>query len=287
MSDTRIMSRPYVIGGTNTSFVVPAAGASLLLDPGILTATATMAYSSRKLRTAYAGKALKARTTDGTDSNADIGFTGTDLDTGALATLVSGAGATAAGIDTWYDQTVTAVTNNNGTRTQIPLIVTGSANITQNGHVWAAGTTAHCLFSSSGALGFARPTSFAILARYDTVANNQVIFGDFNGGLESLIQGASTFFGMSNGSFMPSTVAADTSLHSFFGTFNGASSSIVVDGTTTNGNAGANVTINEIDLWIFNGNAHIAEVIFFQNTTLSGTDITTIRTSWQSYWGAP
>lgn len=67
--------------------------------------TAQRAYGLRKLRTAYAGSAIRVRrSSDSTES--DIGFTaGGELDT---ATLLTFAGAGSAYVKTWYDQSGSA-----------------------------------------------------------------------------------------------------------------------------------------------------------------------------------
>ncbi len=77
---------PYVFGG-----------GSLLLD---LYPSAAVAYSLRKLRTAYTGNAIRVRrSSDNTEQ--DIAFSGNDLDTSSLTTFCSG---TNGFITTWYDQ---------------------------------------------------------------------------------------------------------------------------------------------------------------------------------------
>lgn len=69
----------------------------LLLDqvPG-----AVAAYSSRKLRTAYAGSALRVRRFSD-NAEQDIGFSAGLLDTAALVAFVSGGGGY---VSKWYDQ---------------------------------------------------------------------------------------------------------------------------------------------------------------------------------------
>lgn len=93
-------------GTISIGFPFTATGTvGLLLDGR--TATATAAYSLRKLRTAYAGSCIRIRkTADGTES--DIGFSATPdgngdywVDTAAIASFAP-AGCT---ITTWYDQT--------------------------------------------------------------------------------------------------------------------------------------------------------------------------------------
>lgn len=71
--------------------------AGLLLD---LYPNASAAYSLRKLRTAYAGSAVKVRrSSDNTEQ--DIGFVGNELDTASLLSFV---GAGDGFVSVWYDQ---------------------------------------------------------------------------------------------------------------------------------------------------------------------------------------
>lgn len=69
-------------------------------SPLLDTYPAAVAYSLRKLRTAYSGSAIRVRrASDNSEQN--IGFSGNDLDVSALTTFCSG---TDGFIRTWYDQ---------------------------------------------------------------------------------------------------------------------------------------------------------------------------------------
>src|SRR5262245_14294566 len=71
------------------------------VSPLDLIGTAAKAgYSTRKLRSAYAGSALKVRRSSD-DATQDIGFVSDQLDTATLASFV---GANNGFINTWYDQ---------------------------------------------------------------------------------------------------------------------------------------------------------------------------------------
>jgi hypothetical protein len=100
--------------------------ASLLLDTY---SGASVAYSLRKLRTAYTGNAIRVRrSSDNTEQN--IGFVNNVLDTSSLLTFV---GAGNGFVTTWYDQSGNA---NNATQTTAanqPQIVSSGAMITTNG----------------------------------------------------------------------------------------------------------------------------------------------------------
>lgn len=78
--------------------VTAAAGSSPVLDG--LSASAAAAYSLRKLRSAYAGSAIRVRRSSD-NAEADIGFTGNNFDTAALLAHV---GVGDGFVTTWYDQ---------------------------------------------------------------------------------------------------------------------------------------------------------------------------------------
>jgi hypothetical protein len=91
-----------------------SAGASLLLD----LYPATVAYSLRKLRTAYAGACIRVRRSSD-NAESDIGFNAGVLDTAALLSFV---GAGDGFVVTWYDQM--GVSNmTNSVLTRQPIIV--------------------------------------------------------------------------------------------------------------------------------------------------------------------
>lgn len=113
-------------GTTAANLTVNAPSASLLLD---LYPSAAVAYSLRKLRTAYTGSAIRVRrSSDNTEQ--DIGFTGNDLDTTALTTFC---GAGNGFVTTWYDQSGNAQNATMSTQANQPQIVSSGVVVTQNG----------------------------------------------------------------------------------------------------------------------------------------------------------
>jgi hypothetical protein len=102
-----------------------SATAALLLDtyPG-----ANVAYSLRKLRTAYTGAAIRVRrSSDNTET--DIGFVANVLDTSALTTFV---GANNGFITIWYDQSGNGNNLAQTTALNQPIIVNSGSLITRN-----------------------------------------------------------------------------------------------------------------------------------------------------------
>jgi hypothetical protein len=100
-----------------------SAGASLLLD----LYPATAAYSLRKLRTAYAGAAIRVRRSSD-NAEQDIGFIGNDLDTASLLTFV---GANDGFVVTWYDQSGAGENVTRAVLIQQPLIVSSGVVVTK------------------------------------------------------------------------------------------------------------------------------------------------------------
>ena len=104
--------------------IMPKASTALLLD----TYTgASVAYSLRKLRTAYTGSAIRVRRTDLAEQ--DIGFVSNQLDTASLLTFC---GAGNGFVTTWYDQSGNARNATNATALNQPKIVNAGALIEQN-----------------------------------------------------------------------------------------------------------------------------------------------------------
>jgi hypothetical protein len=100
--------------------------AALLLD---LYPSAAAAYSVRKLRTAYAGSAIRVRRSSD-NAEQDIGFSGNDLDTSALTTFV---GANNGFVTTFYDQSGNARNATQTTAANQPQIVVSGTLLTQGG----------------------------------------------------------------------------------------------------------------------------------------------------------
>jgi len=94
--------------------------APLLLD---LVAGAAIAHSLRKVRSAYAGSAIRVRRSSD-NAEADIGFVGIDLDT---ASLLAFAGSGSAFVVTWYDQSTNAQHATQTTAASQPRIVNAGA----------------------------------------------------------------------------------------------------------------------------------------------------------------
>jgi len=98
----------------------------LLLD---LFPNAAVAYSLRKLRTAYSGSAIRVRRSSD-NAEQDINFVGGDLDTASLLTFC---GAGNGFVTTWYDQSGNARNATQTTAGSQPRIVNGGVVELENG----------------------------------------------------------------------------------------------------------------------------------------------------------
>ena len=111
-----------MIGYGNSYFLTRKFGGVTPPAPQLLLDTypnAAVAYSLRKLRTAYSGSAIRVRrSSDNTEQN--IGFVGNDLDTASLLTFC---GAGNGFITTWYDQSTNANNSTQATAVNQPQIV--------------------------------------------------------------------------------------------------------------------------------------------------------------------
>jgi hypothetical protein len=115
-----------MITGYSNTISVTTSAPSLLLD---LYPNAQFAVSVRKLRAAYTGSAIRVRRSSD-NAEQDIGFSGTDLDTGALTTFCA---STNGYIVRWYDQSGNGNDVTQGTGVDQPQIVSGGSVLTTNG----------------------------------------------------------------------------------------------------------------------------------------------------------
>jgi len=152
------MSRRFVYYGAGRS------SATLLLDDY----PAVVAYSLRKLRTAYTGSAVRVRrSSDNTEQ--DIGFVGNSLDTASLLSFV---GANNGFVTTWYDQQ----SSNDliqATSTRQPQIVASGSLILRGGEpsVKFDGSNDRMIYNASVMNSGARNTSYFSVSNNDTSSN--------------------------------------------------------------------------------------------------------------------
>lgn len=150
-------------------------GVPLLLDTY---PNAAVAYSLRKLRTAYTGSAIRVRRSSD-NAEQDINFVNGDLDTASLLTFC---GAGNGFITTWYDQSGNGFNVTNFTAAQQPSIVTSGVIVTMNGkpaiNDYATNTINKSLQNTTFN-GSSNHYSFNVLKHN---ATNQLLFNNNAGG---------------------------------------------------------------------------------------------------------
>jgi hypothetical protein len=169
---------------TTTSTTTTAA--PLLLDTY---SGSRVAYSLRKLRTAYAGSAVRVRRSND-NSEQDIGFVGEAFDTASLSTFV---GSNSAFVTKWYDQSGGARDAAQTTAANQPRIVNAGTIETENGKPsvnFGTNSNNWWLDLPSGALAASNLCSYFQVARVNTFASsNAGVFApstDNSKGLEVL-----------------------------------------------------------------------------------------------------
>jgi hypothetical protein len=175
-----------------------SAGASLLLDlyPG-----AVMAWSLRKLRTAYSGYCIRVRRSSD-NAEQDIGFVNNFLDT---ATLLSFVGAGDGLVTTWYGQDAVGINFTQATAGRQPRIVSSGVLVTDGGkaavNFYVSNVIANSNLNTAIIPIGSRVTansSFYGVSKYTSATERRLFISDFG----------NTFF-----SLFPDT-AQDTSLSS-------------------------------------------------------------------------
>jgi hypothetical protein len=137
--------------------------AALLLD----TYTgAAAAYSVRKLRTAYAGSAIRVRRSSD-NAEQDIGFSGGNLDTSALTTFCSG---TDGFVTTWYDQSGNAQNATQTSATAQPQIVSSGSVLTQNSKPTIKYDGTNDFLSGSAISNFVTASTFSNIAVFNPIS---------------------------------------------------------------------------------------------------------------------
>lgn len=245
------------------------------------------AYSTRKLRTAYSGSAIRVRRSSDS-AEQDIGFSGNELDTVSLASFV---GANNGLVTTWYDQSGNGVNATQSTPGDQPPLVASGTNYTINSKPslrWTGGNQ-RLAFSSTQAI----PVSVYMVARFNSyVAGAHLLDGSGISPRMLLGYGGSTNYQMYNGGSAANGGTTDTTTaHCLVGVFNNASSSLSIDGGSnvisgSIGTQGRGATIIGAGYVSTGFNGWIPELVCF-NDAISGTDASTCRSSAQSYWGTP
>lgn len=272
--------------------------AGLFLDSGV--ATAANGYSLRKLRSAYAGYAIKVRRSND-NATQDIGFVGSDLDTASLATFV---GANSAYIDTWYDQ-VASANLTQATTTKQPRIVNAGVLDTKNSLPSMAFDFGRPDFLSTTASGLASQTQFTGSVVASTTAGSRILSYSEIGGSDYgaagnviiIYRDSDNVKTIRNGTDSTGQTTVSGQLFSAFTIYNATQGFTTLDGTAgtpisfaataltsstprftvgnnagSHGGEGVSGTISEVILWA---------------SALSVGDRASLVADTRAYWGTP
>lgn len=252
-----------------------------------------LAISTRKLRTAYAGSAIRV---DHGGTQRDIGFVSNVLDTATLATECAGVTCK---VVTWYDQSGAA-----GGPFDHTVVITNAPTIYQSGAVNAINSKPALLFSSAQFLSNTSLSANPVNTLYEnaviswTSGTGGIVGASGAGGLEwrvdgptmSLLKAQTAGIGTSTLSLTAATGAvveaqynSTTGLYSFWLNRAAAGSATLAQAlTATTSQIGVGSGISEP----FNGS--IGEVILYDlGGGIPGASQTSITLNQKAYWGTP
>jgi hypothetical protein len=196
--------------------------------------SAAAAYSLRLLRVGYTGSAIRVRrASDNTEQ--DIGFVSNLLDTSSLTSFCSG---TNGFVTTWYDQSGNGYDATQSTAASQPQIVSGGSVISENGK-----PSVQFIKSNLNFLQYTFSSALIQPGTYFVVNQNtssfSVIASNSNTTRWQIYRdNIQKTFRIYGGADLNSGINSDNQLL-IYGLFNGTSSSIGINSTTTiNGNAG-------------------------------------------------
>ena len=260
-------------------------GQPLLLDTY---SGAAVAYSVRKLRTAYSGAALRVRrSSDNAESN--IGFVANQLDTASLLSFV---GAGNGFVTTWYDQSGNARNATNTTAANQPQIVSSGSILQINSKPALTFDGTNDSLASSFGSTILHPISIFNTVTYPTYnpSTNKYIFDSASSPRTAFIQSTLNRLQLFSGVVLevPNTYIFNQGSQYLFSTLsNSTSSYISVNGNIeVTGNSGTS-GINALTLARRFSNAEYADVKY-QELVLYPSNQTTnkslIETNINSYF---
>jgi hypothetical protein len=258
---------------TSNSCAVSSA-VSLLLDTMTV---AARAYSTRKLRAAYAGSALRVRRSSD-NSEQDIGFSSNELDTSALTTFV---GANDGFVAKWYDQSGAGDDAVQATAGSQNKIVNMGTLVTRNGKaclvcntVGGLNTTAAATYKEANAVG--SYSGGATYINYPGLVNTATAANSFITGMSGTavfhdgIPGARSFYVDNVLKAGKESPMSDTLFQ--------------VRSTHASASTSENLQLCAYPGVPWTGNA--CELMVWTNQ-LSGGDATTLYNNQKAYWGTP
>jgi Alpha-L-arabinofuranosidase B, catalytic len=263
-----------------------AAGGAPPLD-GL--ATPTGAYSFRKLRSAYAGNAVRLRRASD-NAELDIGFLGATGFTGAPwneAAATSHCAATTCFIKTRYDQSGAAKDLVQASAAAQPPLIFNCKGVLPCWRIASSATLSWATSTTTPATGV---VSISVVANRDSgtgscfwlrqnVNNNRLQ-------ATSAVANQWVLFGGTGGTI--TAVVTDGAWHAAQAVVNAAASGLTVDGTTTTGTVTGNVAAGVTG--ILGSTTSVcsgAEEIIWDNVALTAGEIAALTANQRSYWGTP
>jgi hypothetical protein len=248
-----------------------------LLDQ--LGVNATRAYSTRKLRAAYTGSAIRIRRSSD-NAELDIGFSGEDLNTAAVATFV---GANSAYVVKWYDQSGSADNCVQATVASQPRIVNAGTLDVRN-------TKAAPLFDAvddylQNSTGPTVQEAGVLVATSQAGPNFSTVLGAYSSVTQVMLDTAGAVPTWDNNFTAMKTVFAVNNVSTFNAVFGGvlqqidqaATSPVVYTATQIGGDR-----LTAGRYWP----GWIGEIVLFSAALTSGNR-TAMYTNQKTYWGTP
>ncbi len=239
---------------------------------------ASVAYSVRKLRTAYAGPCLRVRESGG-NTETDIGFSGNNLDTASLAVFCAGVDGF---VTKWYDQSGNANDAAQATAANQPKIVSAGSVLTINSKPALLFDGTNDFFTTGSAVSATAPWTASDVVNRTSNANTVVslsaqpsggAFTAFNIGSAAYIADRSAVFytfalatsgqmariSMALASTVQSLVVNGSSI-SGSASGQGASNNFSEVGSQTGSSNYTNGSLQEVVLWTLDQTANITGI---------------------------
>lgn len=273
-------------------------GGGLLLDT--LSSTPLFSYSLRKLKTSYAGAAIRIRRSSD-NSEQDIGFSSGNLDTPAISSFV---GANSAYITKWYDQTGNSYDAVQATQGEQPRIVNAGTIETLSSKNVIRFTGSNFLAVTGLPINSATATGVVVVSVDAAVVDQRIISlhessnaDDYNNTNSAFFLGAydNLMLGYRNGGFLSQkSYASYTTMYSAMSIFDGTNHTAYVSNSGATPVASSGTFANPtgfINIGAAKSGSNylagtLSEILFFL-VDVGSTDRGTINTSHQSAWGTP
>lgn len=188
-------------------------------------------------------------------------------------------------INTLYDQTGNGDDLNQGTQANRPTLVTSCIGSLP---CMACSGSQNMILTGWGNPGQPFATSAVVNRTGNTTAFSDWLGSSSGGTAQSLFLNSANTVGAYAGNITTGVTANDNAWHGVNINYNGASSQIQVDGTTTSSlNVGANTFNNEIDLCWGNNflTGSVAEASFHAAAGFTGTELTNLYNNMHAFYG--